>query len=248
MFQRDSLVGQLVKHPPLMSETLVWFLSWEDPSGGGIGYSLQYSWASLLTQLVRNPPATWETWFDPWVGKIPWSRERLPTPVFWPGEFHGLCSPWGRKELDTTEQLSLSFSLSIMFQLLSLMMNLPCKDGVTCPSFQTGKLDSKCVHGPVEGCTALRSGAGLSVLLWMPATSFLFPWPSAAFLASRSFVADVSALCVFTLNMAKGLTPDVSSWCETPDVFSLNWGRGRETPERSNYPRALCAQRHRDAS
>ena len=27
--------------------------------------------------------------FDPWVGKIPWSRERLPTPVFWPGEFHG---------------------------------------------------------------------------------------------------------------------------------------------------------------
>ena len=34
-------------------------------------------------------------------------RERLPTPVFWPGEFqfHGLYSPWGRKELDTTEQL-----------------------------------------------------------------------------------------------------------------------------------------------
>ena len=27
--------------------------------------------------------------FDPWVGKIPWRREWLPTPVFWPGEFHG---------------------------------------------------------------------------------------------------------------------------------------------------------------
>ena len=27
---------------------------------------------------------------DPWVGKIPCRRERLPTPVFWPGEFHGL--------------------------------------------------------------------------------------------------------------------------------------------------------------
>ena len=26
--------------------------------------------------------------------------------VFWPGEFHGLCSPWGRKESDTTERLS----------------------------------------------------------------------------------------------------------------------------------------------
>ena len=28
--------------------------------------------------------------FDLWVGKIPWRRERLPIPVFWPGEFHGL--------------------------------------------------------------------------------------------------------------------------------------------------------------
>ena len=35
--------------------------------------------------------------FDLWVGKIPWRRERLPTPVFWPGEFHGLYSPWDSK-------------------------------------------------------------------------------------------------------------------------------------------------------
>ena len=34
--------------------------------------------------------------FDPWVGKIPWRRERLPTPGFWPGELHGLYSPWCR--------------------------------------------------------------------------------------------------------------------------------------------------------
>ena len=27
--------------------------------------------------------------FDPWVGKIPWRREWLPTPVFLPGEVHG---------------------------------------------------------------------------------------------------------------------------------------------------------------
>ena len=39
---------------------------------------------------------------------MPWRRERLPTPVFWPGEFHGLYSPWGCKELDMTEQLWLS--------------------------------------------------------------------------------------------------------------------------------------------
>ena len=39
--------------------------------GEGIGYSLQYSWASLMAQLVKNPPATWDTqvqflgWEDP---------------------------------------------------------------------------------------------------------------------------------------------------------------------------------------
>ena len=45
--------------------------------------------------------------FNPWVGKIPWRRDWLPSPVFWPVEFHGLYSPWGHKELDTTEELSL---------------------------------------------------------------------------------------------------------------------------------------------
>jgi len=73
-----------------------------------IDYPLQYSWASLVAQLVKNLFAMWETWFNPWVGKILWRRERLPTLVFWPGEFHGLYSPWGHKEFDTTELLSLS--------------------------------------------------------------------------------------------------------------------------------------------
>ena len=58
-----------------------------------------------MVQLVKNLPAMWETWFDPWVGKVPWRRERLPTPVFWPVEFHGPYSPWGRE--DKAEQLSL---------------------------------------------------------------------------------------------------------------------------------------------
>ena len=44
----------------------------------GIGYSLQYSWASLVAQLVKNPPTMQGTWVE----KIPWRRERLPTPVF----------------------------------------------------------------------------------------------------------------------------------------------------------------------
>ena len=47
-----------------------------------------------------------ETGFDSWVGKIR-RRERLPTPIFWPGEFHGPLSPLGHKESDMTERLSL---------------------------------------------------------------------------------------------------------------------------------------------
>ena len=35
-----------------------------------------------------------------------WRRERLPTPVFWPGESHALYSPWSGKEWDMTGQLS----------------------------------------------------------------------------------------------------------------------------------------------
>ena len=36
--------------------------------GEGIGYPLQCSWASLVAQLVKNPPAMWETW----VGSLGW--------------------------------------------------------------------------------------------------------------------------------------------------------------------------------
>ena len=46
--------------------------------------------------------------FNPWVGKNSWRRKWLLTPVFWPGEFHGLYSPWAYKELDMTERLSLT--------------------------------------------------------------------------------------------------------------------------------------------
>ena len=49
------------------------------------GLSLWLSWWRICLQCGR--PGV-----DPWVGKIPWRRERLPTPVFWPGEFHGLYS------------------------------------------------------------------------------------------------------------------------------------------------------------
>ena len=49
----------------------------------------QYSWASLMVQTVKNLSAMWETWVDPWIGKIPLRRAQQPTPVFLPEK-----SPW----------------------------------------------------------------------------------------------------------------------------------------------------------
>ena len=72
-------------------------------AGEEIGYLLQYSWASFVAQLVKNLPAMWETWVRSLGWKIPWRREKLLTPVFRPGEFHGLYSPGGHKELDRTK-------------------------------------------------------------------------------------------------------------------------------------------------
>ena len=61
--------------------------------------------ASLVSQLVKNLPAVQETWGRSLGWKIPWRRERLSTPVFWPGEFYGLYSPRGRKGSDMTEKI-----------------------------------------------------------------------------------------------------------------------------------------------
>ena len=59
--------------------------------GQGVGYPLQYSWASLVAQKVNNPPAIGEIGFNPWVGKILWRREWQSTPVFlgFPGGLDG---------------------------------------------------------------------------------------------------------------------------------------------------------------
>ena len=79
-----------------------------------------------MAQLVRHLPAKCERpGFDPWVGKLPKTRERLPTPVFWSREFHGWYSPWGHKESYMTEQLSFHFT-----SLISLMPNKSFSSGL----------------------------------------------------------------------------------------------------------------------
>ena len=50
----------------------------------------------------------WETGLTPRLGRSLGEGKGHPHPVFWPREFRGLFSPWGHKESDTTERLSLS--------------------------------------------------------------------------------------------------------------------------------------------
>jgi len=58
-----------------------------------MGYPLQYSWASIVAHLVKNPPAIQETW----VGKIPWEKGKSTH-----SSILAWRIPWGRKESDTT--------------------------------------------------------------------------------------------------------------------------------------------------
>ena len=58
--------------------------------------------------------------FNPWIGKIPWRRKWQPTPLLLLGKSHGQrslvgYSPWGRKELDTTEHLYTHIVNSVQF-------------------------------------------------------------------------------------------------------------------------------------
>ena len=81
-------------------------------SGEGIGYPLQYSWASLVAQTVKNPPARQETW----VGSLGWEDPlekgsfsilawRIPVDRgAWQGTVHGVAESWA--QLSTAQSAS----------------------------------------------------------------------------------------------------------------------------------------------
>ena len=84
-----------------------------------------YYWASQLALVVKNQPASVACQcsrckrhgFNPWVGKIHWRRKWQHTPVFFQGKSHGQRSlvgygPWGHKEWDMTERLSMHTCMS----------------------------------------------------------------------------------------------------------------------------------------
>ena len=93
---------------------------------------------TLVAQMVKNLPAMQETR----VGKVPWRREWLPTPVLLPEESHGHrslvgCSPWGCKESDMTERLKLSlfFIAHFSFNSMIIFLNFSRVNSVFPPVF-----------------------------------------------------------------------------------------------------------------
>ena len=98
---------------------LCWFLPYINMNQPG---------ASLVAQMESICLQCRRPTFSLWVGKILWRREWQPTPVFLLGELdgqrslEGLHSPWGCKELDTTERLNI---FTFVYTCILSLLNLP---------------------------------------------------------------------------------------------------------------------------
>ena len=132
----------------LLQRLLLW---WK--SGDNWKIHIQNREANLVVQIVKNLPAM----LDPWIRKIPWRSKCLPTPVFLPGESHGQkslvdYSPWGRKESDMTERLTLS-TLQRTSTLIPFLVDVEpeAQWGVRCaqPPQWSSARDRTCV--PLDG-------------------------------------------------------------------------------------------------
>ena len=100
--------------------------------------------------------------YNPWVGKIHWRRKWQPTSVFSPGELHGQrslvdYSPWGCKELDTTEQLR----LSLFYNLPPFWASLVAQTVKNLPVKQKTRVRSLGWEDPLEESMATHSSSCL---------------------------------------------------------------------------------------
>ena len=110
-------------------------------------------WVSLVAQIVKSPPAMWETCVRSLGWKHPLEKgTAMHTPAFWPGEFHGQISPWGCKESDTTERLSLSGGVLTV----PGVWMVPVFPSWDCFIFNfillTSAVQALCSEGTVQGC------------------------------------------------------------------------------------------------
>ena len=172
-----SLIAQLVKNLPAMQETPVQFLGQEDLLKKGLathssilGLPWWLSWLRIWLQ-CRRPG------FNPWVGNIPWRRERLPTPVFWPGEFHGQSNGLQRVGHDW---VTFIFTFSCSVRSDSLQPHGLQHTRLPCPSVSPGVCSKSCplpwwCHPTISSCSPPSLPA-----LNLSQHQGLFPWVSSS--------------------------------------------------------------------
>ena len=145
-------------------------------AGEGIGYPLQYSWASLVAQLVKNPPAMRETWVWSlgWEDPLEKGKAAHSSVLAWRIPWTGITL--GYKELDTTEWLSFHFTcrfclfLGVLDILIILHMSLMCYSMFSILVFLDA---SDCVFSlDLPSLSIVLSSAISSLLLNLVSSSF----------------------------------------------------------------------------
>ena len=162
--------------------------------------------------------------FDPWFGKILWRRKWQPIPVFLPGKFHGQrslvgYSPWGRKELATSERVHLMTSGA--WQVLLMVKNPPAsvrslgredplEDGMAIYSSILAwriPLDRGAWRATVQRMTQSQTWLKRVRMQWLVMLSiFLCAYWQFAYLLKRNVYSDsLSIFCLFVfLLLSKG--------------------------------------------
>ena len=87
---KGFLIAELIKNPPAKQETPVPFLGLEDPLEKGQATHLSILGLPLWLSCKVSTCNAGDLDSIRGLGRSPGEMERLPTPVFWPGEFHGL--------------------------------------------------------------------------------------------------------------------------------------------------------------
>ena len=124
--QRYFPVSSIGKESPAIQETPVGFVDQEDPLEKGIGYPLQYSWTSLVAQLVKNLHAVQE----PWLWSLGWEdpqekgKATHPSILAWRIPWT-VYSPWDHKDFDTTERFSKIVYIYIYIYIFFFFLSLP---------------------------------------------------------------------------------------------------------------------------
>ena len=142
---------------------------------------------------VKNPLQFRRPGFNPWVGKIPGRRKWQPTPVFLPEEFHRQrspagSSPWSHEGLNTTEQLTLSFSRWRQQKTSTALRGFP--ESVDLRAALAVEADLFTHWAGWVGCTVGTLGLAATVDRMNMVATWPLPWDSSGAYSSPSSVVS----------------------------------------------------------